>query len=160
MNAPTASTATRARPVVLLVDDDADLLALISMRIGSAGYEVIAASCAEEALAQVAGVRPDLVVTDLRMPGMDGLALFERLRRMSPSLPVIILTAHGTIPDAVSAMQNGLFGFLTKPFDSSELLLRIRQAIDWSPNGVASNPRWSYLSREQVDVLIGGGGIL
>lgn len=85
MNAPLAGQESRARPIVLLVDDDADLLALISMRIGSAGYEVVAASCAEEALAQVAGARPDLVVTDLRMPGMDGLALFERLRRISPS---------------------------------------------------------------------------
>jgi len=144
MNAPLAGTEPRTRPIVLLVDDDADLLALISMRIGSAGYEVVAVSSAEEALAQVASARPDLVVTDLRMPGMDGLALFERLRRISPSLPVIILTAHGTIPDAVSAMQNGLFGFLTKPFDSSELLLRIRQAIDWSPTGGQAPADWQH----------------
>ena len=103
------------RPVVLLVDDDADLLQLIVMRIESAGYQVVAVSSGEEALASVSAMRPDLVVTDLRMEGIDGLALFERLRRISPTLPVIILTAHGTIPDAVAAMQNGLFGFLTNP---------------------------------------------
>ncbi len=133
-----------ARPVVLLVDDDADLLQLIVMRIESVGYQVIAVSSGEEALASVSAMRPDLVVTDLRMGGMDGLALFERLRRISPTLPVIILTAHGTIPDAVAAMQNGLFGFLTKPFDSAALLQLIRQAIDFAPTGSTPPADWQH----------------
>ncbi len=137
--APTRNTT----PTVLLVDDDADLLALIAMRIESAGYRVELADSGEQALAKVAEQRPDLVVTDLRMPGMDGLSLFERLRRHAPTLPVIVLTAHGTIPDAVAAMQRGLFGFLTKPFESAELLERIRQAIQLVPRPPADQTAWA-----------------
>ena len=69
------------------------------------------------------------MITDLRMPGIDGLQLFDAIHRQHPALPVIILTAHGTIPDAVSATQRGVFGFLTKPFDSQELLQKVAAAL-------------------------------
>lgn len=118
---------------ILVVDDDPDLLALITMRLSSAGYTVAQASCGEEALAIFRAERPRVVVTDLRMDGMDGHALFERLHAEAPSVPVIILTAHGTIPDAVAATQRGVFSFLTKPFDGRELLARIAAAITLSP---------------------------
>src|SRR6266540_5450240 len=107
---------------VLLVDDDPDLLKLISLRLTSAGYRVRTADSGETALAAMAVARPGVVVTDLKMPGIDGLQLFEAIHRQHPALPVVILTAHGTIPDAVSATQRGGVGFLTKPFDSPELL--------------------------------------
>jgi two-component system response regulator GlrR len=107
---------------ILLVDDDPDLLKLISLRLTSAGYRVRTASSGEGALAALAVARPGVLITDLRMPGIDGLQLFDAVHRQHPALPVIILTAHGTIPDAVSATQRGVFGFLTKPFDSQELL--------------------------------------
>jgi len=90
---------------LLLVDDDPDLLKLISLRLTSAGYRVRTAASGEAALATMAVTRPALVITDLRMPGMDGLQLFETIHRQHPTMPVIILTAHGTIPDAVSATQ-------------------------------------------------------
>src|SRR6266542_2982735 len=109
---------------VLLVDDDPDLLKLISLRLTSAGYRVRTADSGETALAAMAVARPGVVVTDLKMPGIDGLQLFEAIHRQHPSLPVVILTAHGTIPDAVSATQRGVFGFLTKPFDSPARLRR------------------------------------
>ena len=119
---------------ILLVDDDPDLLKLISLRLSSAGYRVRTADSGESALAGLAVVRPAAVITDLRMPGIDGLQLFEAIHRQHPALPVIILTAHGTIPDAVSATQRGVFGFLTKPFDSQELLQLVASALRLAGN--------------------------
>ncbi|MEO5702006.1 MAG: sigma 54-interacting transcriptional regulator [Casimicrobiaceae bacterium] len=114
---------------ILLVDDDPDLLKLISLRLTSAGYRVRTADSGETALAALAVARPATVITDLRMPGIDGLQLFAAIHRQHPALPVIILTAHGTIPDAVAATQRGVFGFLTKPFDSQELLQKVAAAV-------------------------------
>jgi two-component system response regulator GlrR len=116
-------------PEILLVDDDPDLLKLMSMRLGAAGYRVRTADSGETALAALAIARPAAVVTDLRMPGIDGLALFDAIHRQDAALPVIILTAHGTIPDAVDATQRGVYGFLTKPFDSQELLQKVAAAV-------------------------------
>jgi two-component system response regulator GlrR len=113
---------------ILLVDDDPDLLQLITLRLISAGYNVTTATGGEEALRKLAARRPDLVITDLRMEGMDGLDLFDRIRRDAPSLPVLLLTAHGTVPDAVAATQRGVFAFLTKPFDSHQLLVEVERA--------------------------------
>jgi two-component system response regulator GlrR len=114
---------------ILLVDDDPDLLKLIGLRLSAAGYRVRSADNGETALAQIAVGRPAVVVTDLRMPGIDGMQLFEQINAQHPTLPVIILTAHGTIPDAVAATQRGVFGFLTKPFDPQELLKKVAQAV-------------------------------
>ncbi len=113
---------------VLLVDDDPDLLKLIGLRLTAAGYRVRSVESGEAALSQIAITRPAVVVTDLRMPGLDGMQLFEQINAQHPTLPVIILTAHGTIPDAVAATQRGVFGFLTKPFDPQELLKKVAQA--------------------------------
>jgi two-component system response regulator GlrR len=114
---------------VLLVDDDPDLLRLLSMRLTGAGLRVTAAESAEKALAQLAIERPQLVVSDVKLPGMDGLALFDAIRGKHPSLPVILLTAHGTIPDAVEATSRGVYTYLTKPFDGKALLEVIQQAL-------------------------------
>jgi two-component system response regulator GlrR len=114
---------------ILLVDDDADLLRLLAMRLKAAGYTVGTAESAASAISQLAIARPHVVVTDMRMPDMDGIALFERIHQEAPALPVIMLTAHGTIRDAVAATQRGLFGYLTKPFDSRELLDSIARAL-------------------------------
>ncbi len=118
---------------VLVVDDDPDLLRLLSMRLHANGFRVSAVDSAEAALARVAIERPDLVLSDVRLPGRDGLALFDELRQHHPALPVILLTAHGTIPDAVAATARGVFGYLTKPFDSQALMESIRQALSLSP---------------------------
>jgi two-component system, NtrC family, response regulator GlrR len=131
---------------ILLVDDDPDLLKLISLRLTSAGYPVRTADSGETALATIAVERPATVITDLRMPGIDGLQLFEAIHRQHPALPVIILTAHGTIPDAVNATQRGVFGYLTKPFDSQDLLQKVAAALEVSggePAGSESTAgRW------------------
>jgi two-component system, NtrC family, response regulator GlrR len=121
---------------ILLVDDDRDLLQLIAMRLQAAGYGVVAVESGEAALAALAVSRPQVVVTDLRMQGMDGMALFDAIHRDSPSLPVVILTAHGTIPEAVTATRRGVFSFLTKPFEPKVLLDTVAEAMRLSsPSG-------------------------
>jgi two-component system response regulator GlrR len=125
------------RHTVLVVDDDPDLLKLLALRLSAAGYAVQSAASGEQAIASIAVTRPDVVVTDLKMGGMDGLALFEAIQRAAPTLPVIILTAHGTIPDAVDATKRGVFGFLPKPFEGRELLAQVAQAIRLSAGGPA-----------------------
>ena len=148
---------------ILLVDDDPDLLKLISLRLASVGYHVRTADSGEAALAALAVARPGVVITDLRMPGIDGLQLFEAIHRAHPALPVIVLTAHGTIPDAVSATQRGVFGFLTKPFDSQELLQKVAAALrlaggtpaesgvtsgEWRAGIITRSPRMEDLLRQ------------
>ncbi|MBI4292415.1 MAG: sigma 54-interacting transcriptional regulator [Betaproteobacteria bacterium] len=123
---------------ILLVDDDPDILKLVSIRLTAAGYSVQAADSAEQALSAMAASRPQLVITDLKMGGKDGMALFEDIHQRAPTLPVIILTAHGTIPDAVAATKRGVFGFLPKPFDGKLLLEQVEQAMRLT--GAASAP--------------------
>ena len=134
---------------ILLVDDDKDLLHLISMRLGASGYGVATAESGESALAALAVSPPDLVITDLRMEGMDGLALFDAIHREAPALPVVILTAHGTIPEAVAATRRGVFGFLTKPFDPKVLLDTVATALRLSgaPSGADESWRAEMVTR-------------
>ncbi|SFM76737.1 sigma 54-interacting transcriptional regulator [Variovorax sp. OV329] len=114
---------------LLVVDDDPDMLRLLSMRLTGAGYQVTAVTSAESALTQLEIEHPQLVLSDVRLPGKDGLQLFDQIRQQHPTLPVILLTAHGTIPDAVEATARGVFGYLTKPYDARELLDKIGQAL-------------------------------
>lgn len=88
---------------LLLVDDDPDLLKLLAIRVKASGCRATSAISGEQALSMIAAELPDLVITDLRMAGVDGMALFHEIERCHIGLPVIILTAHGTIPDAVAA---------------------------------------------------------
>src|SRR5258707_3365325 len=134
---------------ILLIDDDKDLLHLISMRLRAAGYAVTTAESGQAGLAAMAVSPPELVITDLRMEGMDGLALFDAIHRDSPSLPVVILTAHGTIPEAVTATRRGVFSFLTKPFEPKVLLDAVAEAIRLSspPAGEMAGWRSELITR-------------
>ena len=114
---------------ILLVDDDPDLLRLLTIRLKAGNYRVTAVASAEAALARLATDLPALVISDVRLPGRDGLALFDDIRRQHAALPVILLTAHGTIPDAVEATARGAFAYLTKPFDGKLLLEKVAQAV-------------------------------
>src|SRR5690606_22695299 len=129
----------KATRSILLVDDDKDLLQLIAMRLQAAGYAVTAV---ESALAALAVSRPQVVVTDLRMHGMDGMALFDAIHRDSPTLPVVILTAHGTIPEAVTATRRGVFSFLTKPFEPKVLLDTVAEAMRLSSPMLGDMEDW------------------
>jgi two-component system response regulator GlrR len=145
--------ATKSNPTkgkILLVDDDPGLLRLLSIRLRAEQYEVEAVESAENALAVLHRFRPDLVITDLRMDKMDGIALLKELQTRSPGLRVLIITAHGTIPDAVVATQSGAFGFLTKPIDKDELMSTVERAMkisgsadvddDWAAEIITRNP--------------------
>ena len=114
---------------ILLVDDDPGLLRLLSIRLRAEGYDVEAVESAHKALGALRQFSPDLVITDLRMDKMDGIGLLKELQTKSPGLRVVIITAHGTIPDAVTATQHGAFGFLTKPIDKDELMSLVDRAL-------------------------------
>lgn len=126
---------------ILLVDDDPDLLKLLSIRLSSAGYSVATADSGSSALNMLSRLQPALVISDLRMQPMDGMSLLIELHRQYPALPVIMLTAHGTIPDAVHATQQGVFGFLTKPIEKDELLAMVAHALR-NGSSTAINEEW------------------
>jgi two-component system, NtrC family, response regulator GlrR len=117
-----------SRGAVLLVDDDVDLLDLLQLRLAREGFSVTTAASARQAMNMLTSP-PSVVVTDLRMDDTDGMALLAHLQRELPALPVIIITAHGTIPDAVNATHAGAFAFLTKPIDRDELCRELDRAI-------------------------------
>jgi len=124
-----AANRSQSKGKILLVDDDPGLLRLLSIRLRAEGYDVEAAASAHKALAAMNRFTPDLVITDLRMDKMDGIELLKELQTRSPGLRVVIITAHGTIPDAVAATQSGAFGFLTKPVDKDELMITVETAL-------------------------------
>jgi two-component system response regulator GlrR len=132
---------------ILLIDDDTDLLKLLTIRLSSAGYAVSAVTSAEAALARIEVELPTVVITDVCLPGRDGLALFNDIRCCYATLPVILLTAHGTIPDAIKATTNGAFAYLTKPFETKALMEKIAQAaslgsIDVTQDALANTEEW------------------
>ncbi len=170
---PAAAPASRRGARVLIVDDDADLLRLLGMRLTAAGYQVSSAETAETALQLVATDRPQLVISDVQLPGADGLTLFERIRERHPALPVILLTAHGTIPDAVEATARGVFTYLTKPFDGRVLLDKVAQALalstvpasdsaegEWRAGIVSRSPRMAELLAEARLVAASDASVL
>ncbi|WP_431356969.1 two-component system response regulator GlrR [Pantoea endophytica] len=157
---------------LLLVDDDPGLLKLLGMRLNSEGYQVATAASGPEALRHLQKEKVDLVISDLRMDEMDGLALFGEVQKRHAGLPVIILTAHGSIPEAVSATQQGVFSFLTKPVDRDALYKAIDEALaqrapisddGWREAIVTRNPQMLRLleqshmvAQSDVSVLING----
>jgi two-component system response regulator GlrR len=146
-----ANSNTASKGKILLVDDDPGLLRLLSIRLRAEDYEVEAVESAHKALAVLHRFRPDLVITDLKMDKMDGIGLLKELQTKSPGLRVVIITAHGTIPDAVTATQGGAFGFLTKPIDKDELMETVERAMkvsgsaevedDWAAEIITRNQK-------------------
>ncbi len=114
---------------ILVVDDEPDHLAMVCRLMGDAGTSVEAAESAEKALDVVSRKPIDLVVTDLKMPGMDGLSLAEKLLEQDPNRPVILMTAHADLESARKAVAAGLYDYVTKPFDIADLLSRAKRAL-------------------------------
>jgi two-component system response regulator GlrR len=135
---------------ILVVDDDPGLLRLLTIRLRAENYDVEAVENGVQALAAASRFRPDLVISDLRMDQLDGIGLLKELQNRWPGLKVIMLTAHGTIPDAVQATQMGAFGFLTKPVEKQELLSQVQKALkisgfldtaeDWRADVITRSP--------------------
>jgi DNA-binding NtrC family response regulator len=114
---------------VLIVDDETNVRKVLATLLEQAGYQTTRAGGGEEALELVRAQDPDLVLTDLRMPGMDGMELLGRLRAEFPEIPVLMLTAHGTVQTAVEAMKRGAHDFLTKPFDKKQVVETVGLAV-------------------------------
>ena len=119
-----------AKAKILVVDDDPGLRTLMKVRLEAAGYRVTLAEGGTEALTRAAEDVCELAIVDLKMEGMDGSTLLEKLLSIQPTLPVIILTAHGTIASAVEATKKGAYDYLTKPFDPKDLLHRLEKALE------------------------------
>lgn len=164
---------TQRKPArLLLVDDDPGLLKLLGMRLASEGYTVSTAESGAEGLRLLGREKIDLVISDLRMDEMDGMALFAEIQKAQPGMPVIILTAHGSIPDAVAATQQGVFSFLTKPVDKDALYKAIDDALEhtvtagddmWRDTIVTRSPvmlrlldQARMVAQSDVSVLING----
>ena len=160
---------------VLVVDDDVRILRLLAIRLERAGYEVLSVETGKQAIASIPQFRPHAVVTDVRMDGMDGLTLFNVIHNRQPTLPVIILTAHGTIPDAVAATSSGVFAYLTKPFNGEELLGTLDKAIgsptptvglddldldDWRRDIITRSPAMEVLLAETLRVAKSEASVL
>ncbi|MDE7580053.1 two-component system response regulator GlrR [Enterobacter hormaechei] len=135
---------------LLLVDDDPGLLKLLGMRLVSEGYSVVTAESGQEGLKVLSREKIDLVISDLHMDEMDGLQLFTEIQKQQPGMPVIILTAHGSIPDAVAATQQGVFSFLTKPVDKDALYKAIDSALEHAAPSGDDGWRESIVTRSPV----------
>src|SRR5947199_7527166 len=118
------------RSRILVIDDEAAIRESLRMTLEYEGYEFIGAATGQEGLALVEREAPDLVLLDVKMPGMDGLEVLERLRNMNETLPVVVVSGHGTISTAVEATKKGAFDFIEKPFASERVLVSLRNALD------------------------------
>lgn len=117
---------------ILIVDDDKNVLEVLRFRLESEGYKVRSTNMAKDALSVAKDELFDLALVDLKIDRNDGIELMQKLRRLSPEMPVIILTAYGTIETAVDAMKHGAYSYLTKPFDRRELCLQIKNGLEKS----------------------------
>src|SRR5215831_6661550 len=114
---------------ILVVDDEANLRRVLTAQLARDGYEVHAAPDGETGLSILREHHIDLVITDLRMPRLDGMELLRQALRLDPELPIVILTAHGTVDNAVEALKTGAFDYITKPFDQAEVRTVVRKAL-------------------------------
>ena len=135
---------------ILVVDDDPAILELLRMRLESARYQVTTAQREEEAISAVKGQTFDLSIVDLKLGRKDGISLMEEIHSMSPEMPIIILTAHGTIESAVEAMRKGAYSYLTKPFEPRDLFFQIEKALE-NRRLTSEVQRLQELLRERYD---------
>jgi two-component system response regulator GlrR len=146
-----ARTLSARKPKILIVDPDPALCRLMEARLGTSDYEVQSVSSAQAALDAGVRSRPNLVITDLHLQDMDGIVFLKELKSRWPLLSVIVLTAHGTIPEAVQATQCGAFGYLVKPIEREEFLGQVQRAISastFNPDDI--DLRAKFVSRNQL----------
>src|SRR5580700_9002710 len=117
------------RKQVLIVDDEVNLRKILSAQLTRDGYDVLTAEDGERSLQLLGEHHIDLVITDLKMPKVDGMTLLKRALEEDPELPVVLITAHGTIDTAVEALKTGAFDFVTKPFDKDEVRQIVSKAL-------------------------------
>lgn len=135
---------------ILVVDDDSNFLTVLRMRLEQAGYEVVTVMDEEDAIAKIREEGFALSIVDLKLVHRDGISLMEEIRAINPYMPIIILTAHGSIESAVEAMKKGAFNFLKKPFDPNELLVQVEKAME-NQRLVSEVRRLEGLLKERYD---------
>lgn len=126
---------------ILLVDDDQALLRLLTIRLEQQGYQIISTDDGAKALQLLQQFPVDVVISDLRMPNIDGMMLFDQIKASFPTMPVILITAHGTIQDAIAATKLGMYGFITKPIDHQELQKILSSIATQKP--LANESHWA-----------------
>jgi DNA-binding NtrC family response regulator len=149
------------KPTILLIDDDEGLRRVTEFTLKEEGYDVVTAADGRAGLDLFRKASCDLVLSDVRMPGMDGMELLPTLKAMSPDLPVIMLTAHGTITSAVDAMKMGAFDYLTKPFSRDQLRASVRKALEVADLKTENRQlRQMVVERFSFDALIAGSRVM
>ena len=114
---------------ILIVDDEKNYPLILSAVLDDEGFETYTANNGIDALDILENTDIDLVLTDMKMPGMDGIELLENIKKKNPHMPVIMMTAHGTVDKAVEAMQKGAYSYIRKPFDNEKLIVYVNKAI-------------------------------
>jgi len=144
-----------SQPSILVVDDDLHVLEVIEARLSSSGFQVCKASGVQEAIGILKDKKIDLIVSDMKMPGMGGMHLLKNVRSLVPGLPLIFLTAYGTIPDAVRSVKAGAVDYLVKPFDGRDLINKIRKILkngykSLAPGEIPYESKQSYFGESSV----------
>ncbi len=137
---------------ILIVDDDQNVLEVLDARLQSAGFFIHRAENGRDALQILQEHRIDLMISDMKMPGMSGMEVLNKARSLQPGLPIIFLTAYGSIPDAVKAVKAGAVDYLAKPFDGRELVYKLRKVLDESPGAGRDNDSDSDSVLRDMDV--------
>jgi DNA-binding NtrC family response regulator len=128
-----AGLSTEAMSSILIVDDDQNVLQVLEARLQSSGFTIYKAENGQEALRLLKDIKIDLMISDMKMPGMSGMEVMTKARSLHPGLPIIFLTAYGTIPDAVKAVKAGAIDYLAKPFDGRELVYKLKKVLEENP---------------------------
>ena len=148
----------QAKPRILVIDDDPRIRSSLVDTLELEAFEVASAGDAETALQQVSADLPEVVILDLRLPGLDGMVALRKLKEIAPQLPVVILTGFGDVPSAVEAMRLGAYDFLTKPVDPEKILIVVRRALEHQALGTELEALRSKLGqRDPLRWLMGRG---
>lgn len=139
----------KANAVIMVVDDEPNIRRILEVSLAKVGYEVVVAGSGEEALGMATTVQPDLVLTDVTMPGISGHELMLQLKANNPDLPVVLMTAYGSIPQAVQAMRDGAFEYVGKPFDLESLKKVLANAL----KGEGAAPKKSKSSGQPSGII-------
>ncbi len=149
------------KPTILIIDDDTSLRRVLEYNLREAGYGVAAAASGEEGLRLFTEAEPSLVISDMKMPGMDGMQVLKSIKERSPETPVIMITAFGSVDMAVEAMKAGAYDYITKPFNRDELRLTVAKALQFSSLSQENRQLKSQLAdRADFGAIIGGSSAM
>jgi len=148
-------------PTVLLVDDDENILTVLSMRLKAGGYRAVTAKTGDDAVRLTVDEHPDVVLSDLRLEGENGLDVMERIHQVDDQIPVLIITAHGSIPNAIEAMNKGAAGYLTKPVDRDELFAQLARCVEQHQLAEeVAGLRRAVETRAELEGIVGRSGAM